>query len=209
MNCQYISKLLKTIIDLVLSIVYIINQELVLSNKMRNERVMIIKKVIDGAVYNTETAKMICKQIQNETSHQKGAEVKQLKQLYRTKSGKYFFYIKNEFETYVATNNDDLNPEFELEEVEENKILPVTYDLSVQFASEVLSENPESKKTIETYFPELGEGSMDDNQKIQKKFYISEKANWCLEMLMLETEHTNSSYIEKLIIEEYDKLYGN
>src|SRR5699024_4792123 len=114
-----------------------------------------------------------------------------------------------EFSMYIDKNNDELDPKFGLEEVEEKKILPVTYDLSVQFASEVLSENPESKKTIETYFPELGEGSMDDNQKIQKKFYISEKANWCLEMLMLETEHTNSSYIEKLITEEYDKLYGN
>lgn len=168
-----------------------------------------MKKVIDGAVYNTETAKIICENSEDDISHQKGAEVKQLKQLYRTKSGKYFFYIKNEFETHVVTNNDDLNPEFELEEVEEKKILPVSYELSLQFASEVLSENPESQETIETFFPELGEGSMDDNQKIQKKFYISEKANWCLEMLMLETEHTNSSYIEKLIIEEYDKLYGN
>jgi len=168
-----------------------------------------MKKVIDGAVYNTETAKMICEQIEDDMSHQKGAEVKQLKQLYRTKSGKYFFYIKNEFETHVVTNSDDLNPEFELKEVEEQKILPVSYDLSVQFANEVLAENPETQKNIEAFFPELGEGNMDDNEKIQKKFYISEKANWCLEMLMLETEHTNSSYIEKLIIEEYDKLYGN
>lgn len=168
-----------------------------------------MKKVIDGAVYNTETAKKICGHHMEDSSFEKGTDVKQLKELYKTKSGKYFFFIKNEFPAYIDQNADDLNPRFELEEVEEKKILPVTYELAVQFAREVLTEVPGEKENIAVFFPELLQDGMDEEQKIQKKFYISEKASRYLEMLMQETEHTNSSYIERLITQEYEKQYGN
>ncbi|MFD1850767.1 hypothetical protein [Oceanobacillus bengalensis] len=166
-----------------------------------------MKKVIDGAVYNTQTAKKICEQLTNEANHEKGVYVKQLKQLYKTKSGKYFFFIKNEFPAYVDVNDDDLNPKFELTDVEEKKIIPVSYELAVQFASEMITSNPESKKVVGKFFPELIRNEMDENKKIQKKIYISEKANWYLEMMLTESKYTNSSFIENLIVDKYRSLY--
>lgn len=166
-----------------------------------------MKKVIDGAVYNTETAKKVCEQMTEDTNHAKGAYVKQLKQLYKTKSAKYFFYIKNEFPAYVDMNDDDLNPKFELTEVTEEKIRPISYELAAQFANETLTSNPESKRQIGKFFPELIQNEKDGDKKIQKKLYISEKANWYLEMMLTESNDTNSSFIEKLIVAEYRKLY--
>ncbi|WP_145949507.1 hypothetical protein [Paenibacillus sp. Y412MC10] len=166
-----------------------------------------MKKVIEGAVYNTQTAKKICEQITNEANHGKGAYVNQLKQLYKTKNGNYFFFIKNDFPTYVDVNNDDLNPKFELMDVVEEKIIPVTYELAVQFASEVFTYDPGSKKGLGKFFPELIQNEETENKKIQKKIYISEKSSWYLEMMLTESKDTNSSFIEKLIIEEYRRLY--
>ena len=167
-----------------------------------------MKKVINGSVYNTQTAKKICEKLTNEISHEKGAYVNQLKQLYKTKSGKYFFFIKNEFPAYVDVNNDDLNPIFELTNLEEKKIIAVSYELAVQFADEIITSNPESKKVVGKFFPELIRNEGDENKKIQKKIYISEKANWYLEMMLTETEDTNSSLIERLIVQEYQRLYS-
>lgn len=166
-----------------------------------------MKKVIDGAVYNTDTAKKICEQTTQEVVHQKGAHVKQLKQLYKTKSGKYFFYIHQTFVTHVSVNGDDIDPVFEEVEVEDEKIIPVSYPLALQFAGEVQADG-EQEKTITKYFPELGNPETLGHRKIQKKIYLSEKANWYLEMLLLETEETNSSLIEKLIVREYRRQYA-
>lgn len=166
-----------------------------------------MKKVIDGAVYNTDTAKKICEQTTQEIVHQKGANVKQLKQLYRTKSGKYFFYVHHTFVTDVCVNGDDLNPVYEEAEVTDEKIIPATYELALQFASEV-QDNGEQDEIIGKYFPELGNPRTFEFQKIQKKIYLSEKANWYLEMLLTETEDTNSSLIEELIVREYRRQYS-
>ncbi|WP_017378819.1 hypothetical protein [Paenisporosarcina sp. TG-14] len=166
-----------------------------------------MKKVIDGAVYNTETAKKICEQQINENHYEKGAYVNQLKQLYKTKNGNYFFFIKNEFPTYIDVNSDDLNPKFELMDVEEKKIIPVSYELAVQFASEIFTSDPESKKVLSNFFPELIRNEKDENNKVQKKVYMSEKANWYLEMMLYESKETNSSFIEKLIVDKYRSLY--
>ena len=166
-----------------------------------------MKKVIEGAVYNTDTAKKICERTGQEIVHEKGANVKQLKQLYKTKSGKYFFYIHQTFVTYVCVNGDDLNPVFEEAEVTDEKIIPVNYQLALQFAGEVHADG-EQEKTIIKYFPELGSSEALGHRKIQKKIYLSEKANWYLEMLLTETEDTNSSLIEKLIVEEYRRRYS-
>lgn len=167
-----------------------------------------MKKVIDGAVYNTETAKKICEQLTEEIEHEKGAEVKKLKQLFKTKSGKYFFFLKNEFPGYVDINNDDLNPKFEKIDLVEEKIIPVSYELALQFATEIISSSSESKKVISKYFPELVNNENEDRKKIQKKIYLSEKANWYLEMMLIENNDTNSSVIEKLIVNEYQRLYS-
>lgn len=166
-----------------------------------------MKKVINGAVYNTQTAKKVCEHLTNEVSHDKGAYVNQLKQLYKTKSGKYFFFIKHEFSTYVDVNSDDLNPIYELQNVEDHKIIAVSYELAVQFANEVFTSNPESNKEIGKFFPELTEIEENGNSKIQKKIYITEKASWYLEMMLIESKDTNSTFIEKLIVEEYRRLY--
>ena len=166
-----------------------------------------MKKVIDGAVYNTETAKKIGEQQINENHYDKGAYVSQLKELYKTKNGNYFFFIKNEFSTYVDVNDDDLNPKFELMDVEEHKIIPVAYELAVQFASEISTSDPESKKVIAKFFPELIQNENDGNTKVQKKVYMSEKASWYLEMMLTESKETNSSFIEKLIVDKYRSLY--
>lgn len=166
-----------------------------------------MKKVINGAVFNTMTAKKVCEQLLTEASHEKGAHVKQLKQLYKTKSGKYFFYIENEFSTYVDMNKDDLNPKYELKEVMEQKIIPTSYELALQFASEVVAMNPNEKEIIGAVFPRLAEETNEESKKIQKKIYLSEKANWYLEMMLIESEDTNSSFIEKMITAQYRKLY--
>lgn len=166
-----------------------------------------MKKVINGAVYNTQTAKKICEQQTYEANNDKGAYVNQLKQLFKTKSSNYFFFIKNEFPTYVDVNKDDLNPKFELMDVIEEKIIPVSYDLAVQFADEVIVSDPSLKKPLGKYFPELIQNEDSGNQKIQKKIHISEKANWYLEMMLTESKDTNGTFIEKLIVEEYRNLY--
>ena len=166
-----------------------------------------MKKVIDGALYNTATAKKICEQRTEGPDHGKGANVKQLKQLYKTKSGKYFFFICNTFIGYACVNGDDLNPEFEEMELEEKKIIPADYKLAFQFASEVQASG-EQKKIIAKYFPELFNSEALEHQKIQKKIYLSEKANWYLEMMLTETEDTNSSLVERLIVQEYRRLYS-
>lgn len=165
-----------------------------------------MKKVIKGAVYNTETAKKLCEQQTYESSYGKGAYVNQLKQLYKTKSGKYFFFIKSRFSAYVDVKNDDLNPKFELTDVEENKIIPIAYEVAVQFANEIASDDPELQRTLSKYFPTLT-STKTENEKIQKKIYLSEKANWYLEMMIDEAKETNSSFIENLILEAYRDLY--
>ncbi|WP_062106518.1 hypothetical protein [Bacillus niameyensis] len=167
-----------------------------------------MKKVIEGSVYNTETAKKVCEQSTKEVEHEKGAEVQKQKQLFKTKSGKYFFFIKNEFPGYVDVNNDDLNPKFEKVDLVEEKIIPVSYEVALQFASEIASEDSESKKMISKFFPELIGNDIDESIKIQKKIYLSEKANWYLEMMLTVNNDTNSSIIEKLIMNEYRRLYS-
>ena len=166
-----------------------------------------MKKVIDGAVYNTDTAKKICERTTQEIVHQKGANVKQLKQLYKTKSGKYFYYIHHTFVTHVCVNGDDIDPIFEEAEVQDEKIIPVSYQLALQFAGEVQADG-EQVKMISKYFPELGNSKTFGQRKIQKKIYLSEKAHWYLEMLLTETEDTNSSFIEDLIVKEYRRQYS-
>lgn len=165
-----------------------------------------MKKVIEGAVYNTETAKKICEQYTEEIDNEKGAEVKKLKQLYKTKSNNFFFFISNNFIGDVDVNNDDLNPKYEETELWEEKIMPINYELAFQFASEVNSDS-ESNKMIGKYFPELTDGLITPDKKIQKKLYISEKANWYLELMLQEGKDTNSSFVEKLITAEYQRLY--
>ncbi|WP_156323979.1 hypothetical protein [Bacillus sp. JCM 19034] len=44
-----------------------------------------MKKVIKGAVYNTETAKKICEQVTDENDYEIGAYVNKLKQLFKNK----------------------------------------------------------------------------------------------------------------------------
>lgn len=168
-----------------------------------------MKKVIKGAVYNTETAKDICERASEEPKHEKGTVVKQLQQLYKTRSNKFFFYVKSEFTTPVVVNNDDILPKFEEQEVMDEQIIPVSYDNALQFASEVSSTSNSEKKTIAKYFPELAGEKSTNNIKIQKKLYLSEKANWYLELMLLEgeEEETNSNFVEKLIIKEYRRLY--
>lgn len=165
-----------------------------------------MKKVIKGAVYNTETAKKICEQVTDENDYEIGAYVNKLKQLFKTKSGNYFFFIKKKFIKEASVNNDDVDPVFEEEVLIEKKIVPVSYELAFQFASEMIS--PETEKVIGNYFPELIDDKVNEVKKIQKKIYISEKANWYLEMMITENTDTNSSMIEKLIVKEYQRLYS-
>ncbi|WP_062050357.1 hypothetical protein [Bacillus sp. JCM 19034] len=68
--------------------------------------------------------------------------------------------------------------------------------------------SPETEKVIGNYFPELIDDKVNEVKKIQKKIYISEKANWYLEMMITENTDTNSSMIEKLIVKEYQRLYS-
>ncbi|MEC5423326.1 hypothetical protein QGM71_07415 [Virgibacillus sp. C22-A2] len=166
-----------------------------------------MKKVIEGSVYNTETAKKICERSSEESNHEKGAVVKQLQQLYKTKSNKFFFYVKSEFTTHVVVNNDDIDPRFEDQEVTEEKIIPVSYEEALQFSSEISAVSKLEKKMIAKYFPEIVVKESNDNKKIQKKLYLSEKANWYLELMLQEGKETNSSFVEKLITEEYQRLY--
>lgn len=166
-----------------------------------------MKKVYKGAVYNTETAKKLCEIKMGEHDNDKGSYVNQIKQLYRTKSANYFFYIQNHFSTYVDVNGDDINPKYELTDVVEEKLIPIQYDLALQFATEALLSDPILNKGLIKMFPELNTDGEEKNRKIPKKVYISEKANWYLEMMITESEDTNSSFIEKLIVDEYQKLY--
>lgn len=167
-----------------------------------------MKKVIEGAVYNTKTAKKICERYTEEFEQEKGAVVKKLQQLFKTKSNKYFLFEKSEFTSYADSNSDDLNPKYEELELEEKRIIPVSYELAYQFASEIACANPDSIDEIGNFFPELVDNEIDENNKIQKKLYISEKANWYLEMMITDSSDTNSSFIEKLIVEEYRRLYS-
>ena len=137
-----------------------------------------MKKVIDGAVYNMETAKRICEQISKESDHEIGEAVQKRKQLFKTKSGKYFFFINKEFFTEVAMIENDINPAYETMEVEKKKIIPVSYESAFQFASEIHSDSElKAQERIGKYFPELRDSGIDENVKIQKKIYLSEKAS--------------------------------
>lgn len=170
-----------------------------------------MKKIIKGSVYNTKTAKKICEKFTEAPEFEYGAVVKKLQQLYKTKSGKYFFYFRREFRADVVVNNDDLYPQFEEQEVVDEKIEPVSFQAAFRFASEVYSDphiDLEEKENIEKYFPALTDEGVDENKKYQKKIYLSEKASWYLEMMIDEFKDTNSSFIEKLIIEEYKRLYS-
>lgn len=166
-----------------------------------------MKKSINGSVYNTKTAKRVCEQLLTESSPTKGAYVKQLKQLFKTKSSKYFFYIESSFSTYIDINSNDLNPKYELKTVKEQKIVPISYELALQFASEVVTLDSKEKENILSVFPILSNGASEETKKVQKKIYLSEKTNWYLEMMLIESEETNSSFIEKLIFNQYRKLY--
>lgn len=169
-----------------------------------------MKKVIDGAEYNTETAEKICEMFYEEPDYDIGSMKKTLKQLFLTKSGKYFFYIVEKFKAMVDVNNSEYLDDARFEEMElmNEKILPVSYDLAFQFVEEVMESNKKvDKKIIEKYFPELVAGSEKKEVKFQKKIYLSNKANWYLQMMVNEKEDTNSSFIERLIIEEYRRLY--
>ncbi|MFD2627614.1 hypothetical protein [Oceanobacillus kapialis] len=165
-----------------------------------------MKKVIQGAVYNTETAKKICQKVSEGPDNEEGAYVKQLKELYKTKSNKFFFYVKSEFVAHVVVNDDDIDPKFEEQEVVEEIKNLVSYEEALQFASEIYAVSKSEKKMIAKYFPELIL-KKEENKKIQKKLYISEKANWYLELMLQKRNETNSSLVEKLIIEEYQRLY--
>ncbi|MGG3690880.1 hypothetical protein [Caldifermentibacillus hisashii] len=171
-----------------------------------------MKKVIDGSVYNTETAQKIFEKftVENEPIAY-GSEVKKLQQLYKTKSNRYFVYVKREFETWVDVNDDDLNPKYKLEEVIDEKIIPLSLARAKQFAREVYSDDQtdeETKKQIEKYFPVLSKDRLDREVKYQKKIYLSERANWYLELMLDESKDTNSSLIEKLIIKEFKRLHS-
>lgn len=181
-----------------------------------------MKKVIKGAVYNTETAKKICEKTSIDfepTSY--GADVKKLQQLYRTKSGKYFFYIKRELRTWVVKMDDPdinpeeldimLNPKHEELDVTKEEIIPIPFDLAMQFASEVYADadtDEEMKENILKFFPTLSGESPDPEVKLQKKIYLSEKACWYLDLMLEETKDTNSSFIEKLIIKEFKRKHA-
>lgn len=168
-----------------------------------------MKKVIKGAEYNTETAEKICERNSKGHDHSVGAVAKKTKQLFRTKSGKFFFYIKKEFRAYVDINNDDLNPIIEEEDLIDEKIIPINYKLASVFVSELSADvDSQSKLTIAKYFPNIENNSLDGSRKMQKKFYLSEKASWYLDMMLTESKDTNSSMVERLIVEEYRKLYA-
>lgn len=47
-----------------------------------------MKKVIEGAIYDTETAKKICEQLTEEIEHEKGEDVRKTKQLFKTRDVK-------------------------------------------------------------------------------------------------------------------------
>lgn len=168
-----------------------------------------MKKVIDGAEYNTDTATKLCeKKYFNQEDINKGTIKEGNKQLYKTNSGKFFFYVKEEFTTYVDVNNDDLNPKFEEMDVIDERIVPISYDLALQCVEEVLVENPTlNTEVLRKHFPELVKGQSGNEKKYQKKIYLSESANWYLQLMVNEKEETNSSLIERLIKEEYKRLY--
>lgn len=170
-----------------------------------------MRRVIDGSLYDTNTARLICEQQLEENRYDKGAPVKQLKQLYRTRSAKFFFYVRLEYVALVDVNNDDLNFKLEEKEVRDENIVPATYDLALQFASEVYEEtkDPKQKENIERYFAEFTDKEDASARKIQKKIYISEKADRYLEEMLKQNEDTNSSFIESLIVKEYERQYQN
>lgn len=167
-----------------------------------------MKKVIKGSVYNTETAKLICTKKSEEVSHSAGAVMKIKRHLYKTKSNKYFYHQEEVFETWIAVNDDDIEPEMKYTEVQKYKIIPIQYNVAVNFASELIAESDEFKESILKYFPELDEQNIPDGEtKVQKKIYLTSKAEWYLEMMLKESEDTNSSFIEKLIVNKYAELY--
>lgn len=165
-------------------------------------------RVIDGAEYNTNTAKKICETYFSGPDYDKGAITKTFKQLFKTRSGKYFFYIVEKFTAHADINDDDINPIFEEMELMDKRIVPASYDLALQFVDEVKAgDQIEDAKMIRKHFPELVEPQMGKEEKFQKKIYLSERANWYLQMMVNESEDTNSSIVERLIIKEYRKLY--
>ena len=167
-----------------------------------------MKKVIDGAEYNTKRAEKICARFSSGPDFKKGAETKTLTQLYKTRSGNYFFYIIDKFSKEAAVNDDDLNPVFEKMELMDERILPTSYDSALQFVQEVQAQNSITDiDSIRKYFPELHEQETGSDKKYQKKIYLSESANWYLQMLLNESKDTNSSIIENLIREEYRRQY--
>lgn len=167
--------------------------------------------MIRGSVYNTETARKICEKFTEGPEHAKGAIVKKLQQLYRTKSAKYFIYVRREFETWVAVNNDDLDPIYEEQEVIEEKSYPfpstLLSNLQVKFM-QILKPTQRQRKQLLNFSPHSAKKGLMKTKKIQKKIYLSEKANRYLEMTLEESNDTISSFVEQLIVEEYKRLYS-
>ena len=104
-----------------------------------------------------------------------------------------------------------LNPKHEELDVTKEEIIPIPFDLAMQFASEVYADadtDEEMKENILKFFPTLSGESPDPEVKLQKKIYLSEKACWYLDLMLEETKDTNSSFIEKLIIKEFKRKHA-
>lgn len=167
-----------------------------------------MKKVIEGAVYNTQSAKKLCELYSAGPNPRLGVQSEVLKQLYKTRSGKFFFYTVEKFLKEAATNDDDLDPVFEEMALLEERITPIPYDLAQRFVDEVhASDASMNMDMIRAHFPESLAQTEGNESKVQKKIYLSESANWYLQMLLNESEDTNSSLLERLIREEYKKQY--
>jgi len=141
-----------------------------------------MKKVINNAVYDTATARLLGK-------HDNGYLPNDFhyfeEELYRTKSGKYFLYGSGGGLSRYGEWHGNSGGSGE-------KIMPMSYDE----ASEWAQENLDGDEYIQIF------GDPEDGATIQTAFTISTAARKKLDKIRAETNESMSAIVERLIMNQ-------
>jgi len=141
-----------------------------------------MKKVINGRLYDTETAKLIGLVETNGYSVNDFQYV--CEELYRKKGGEYFLYGEGGgLSRYGIWHGNSGGPG--------EKIMPLSYKEAVKWA--------ETNLTGDEFIEIFGEPDEDD-EKVIRSFSISQSASRKLDQLQSESGESLSSILDNLII---------
>ena len=140
-----------------------------------------MKKVLDGNVYDTETAKLIGKKIERSHGKLYGWEVNEC--LYLTKSGNYFIYgCGGELSDYGVYKNGEVQPG--------EKIKPITLEQAKHWGEEYLDGV--------VFISEFGEPEEPD-EKSRVTLYLKESTKQILQHEKVTTGKSISAIVDELV----------